>query len=225
MGAKVQLQWFWIGALAIMALGVACSFGTPNEAGSASKHGSPPPHLIGFMGDSWACGGGLALSVGPDGSYAAQTAKLLGSKYRISCAGGSGYVAPGDTVPFGDRVDDLLAGKPDVVIVQGSTNDYIASESEIESAAEDLFARIRRALPNTRVFALGPAYTPDAPRALTDVARAAIQAAADESGVTWIDLASTGWLDPAVDYADGYHPNANGHRVLARHLADALSTD
>ncbi|RKT33688.1 lysophospholipase L1-like esterase [Microbacterium sp. AG1240] len=179
-----------------------------------------PVTTIAFLGDSWAGGAGVPGG-GPDNSYAARTAREIGWPYDIFAGGGTGYTFPENT-RFMSRVAPLIEAAPDVVVVQGSSNDYRASEEEIRQAADEVFAAIRAGLPEARIYALGVFDSPGAPTDLNDVSRRAVSAAAAASGVTWIDGNADGWLNVETDFADGYHPNEGGHQKVADQLAAYL---
>lgn len=187
---------------------------------SATPSAQPDPTRIGFIGDSWSSGTGT--DGGPEAGYAALAAKELGWEYQIFAGGGTGYVqdnpATGDGA-FGDRVDDLIAFAPDVVVVQGSSNDSQYAADDIEAAAEQVFTTIRRALPQSTIYAFGVLDSPAADDAILATSRAGVSQAATDTSAIYIDPNDDEWLDLGTDFADGYHPDAEGHRKVAQQLA------
>lgn len=158
----------------------------------------------------------------PDASYAALAAKELGWEYQIFAGGGTGYVqanpVTGDT-SFAGRVEELIAFDPDVVVVQGSSNDSTYAPEDIEVAAEQLFTTIRKALPASTVYAFGVLDSPAADDVVLASSRAGVSQAAKDTSAIYIDPNDAEWLDLETDFADGYHPDAEGHRKVAHQLA------
>lgn len=193
---------------------------------TSSKSPEPDPVRIGFIGDSWSSGTGT--DGGLEASYAALTAKELGWEYQIFAGGGTGYLqdnpVTGDKA-FADRADELIAFAPDVVVVQGSSNDTPFAAEDIESAAEQLFTTIRRALPDATIYALGVFDSPAADDVILESSRAGVSQAATDTAAIYIDPNNDEWLDLETDFADGYHPDAAGHRKVAHQLAVQLDPE
>lgn len=203
---------------------------TPSEAATRSNEPratpvaeqTTEPIKAVFIGDSWIGGAGLEES-GPTNSYGGRAAAALGWDAIYLTGGGTGYTRGNDTGegPFIDRAQAAIDAAPDVVIVQGSSNDYQASSATIEAAANDLFATLRAGLPDAKIYVVGVSDSPSAPVAAMNTSRAAVEKAATANGATFIN--SNGWLDQATDFADGYHPNEAGHQKVADQLVAAVS--
>ena len=191
----------------------------PTAAPSPSRTGRP---VAAFLGDSLT---GEAGDVVAADDYVAFTARALGWSAVPFGQGGTGYANAGDAAgeaAYADRVDEVAAAQPDVVVVQGSTNDFVPPD-EVRAAAERTFAALHRALPDARVVAVGPLVTPDADPATVERTRDALAEAAAAQDVLLVDPVVGGWLQPTDGlYADGYHPNLQGHAELARRLVAAL---
>ena len=196
----------------------------PPRTGTSSTSPSPPTSSrLAVIGDSWSCGEGTDPGSGmakTDAGFVALAAQDLGWPYEISCIGGTGYTTDED--PYSARAGEVIDHGPDVVLVQGSTNDNHAPGARIEADAEALLGALRTGLPHVRLFVMGPAYSPAVDRALVDVGRAALRTAARHQDATWLDVATAHVLDPSEDFADGVHPDQRGHVLLARWLADEL---
>lgn len=178
------------------------------------------PTTIGFIGDSWSNGTGT--DGGMNASYAALAADQLGWEYRIFAGGGTGYLKSNPVTgdhPFGDRVDGLIEFAPDVVVVQGSSNDSAYAAEDIERAAEQLFTTLRRELPDATVYALGVFDSPAADDVILATSRQGVAQAAERTSIIYIDPSDDEWLDLKTDFADGFHPDSDGHRKVARQLA------
>jgi acyl-CoA thioesterase-1 len=174
-----------------------------------------------FIGDSWVGGAGIEDG-GPMDGYAGLATKELGWNSTYLTGGGTGYTrgnVQGEG-PFIDRAQAAIDAAPDVVIIQGSSNDYDASSATIEAAADELFAKLRGGLPDAKLYVIGVSDSPDTDPDAMNVSRAAVAKAAAANGGTFID--SNGWLDLNTDFTDGFHPNPVGHQKVADRIVDAL---
>jgi lysophospholipase L1-like esterase len=200
--------------------GVAPTAATDTQETESPQDAS---RTIGFIGDSWASGTGT--NAGTEAGFAALTAQELGWDYAIFAAGGTGYlqssVATGDK-PFADRVDELIEFAPDVVVIQGSSNDSLFAAEEVEAAAEELFTAIKAALPDATIYAFGVLDSPAADDTILAGSRQGVSQAALDTDAIYIDPNNDEWLDLASDFADGYHPDAEGHEKVAHQLARQL---
>jgi acyl-CoA thioesterase-1 len=173
-----------------------------------------------FLGDSY-----TAASEQGSG-YALRTAVAMDWAAVLERFGGTGYVTAGQLpggAPYADRLDEVVADDPDVVLVQGSTNDICSPVAAVGAAAEDLYAELQRRLPAARLVVLGPTAPPGVDRAAALAVRDAVEDAADGAGVPFVDPIAQGWLTPADGlYADPIHPNQAGYGQLADDLVEAL---
>ena len=189
-------------------------------SGTLPSPGTSP--RLAVIGDSWSCGVGSGDGSGlsePEAGFVGRAARELGWPHEIACLGGTGYTTRHD--PFSSRAGEVIAFAPDVVLLQGSTNDDHAPGRRIRSDAESLLRTLGTALPDARLFVMGPAYSPAVDGASVDRGRAALRAAAGSADATWLDVATSGVLE-GEDFADGVHPDRRGHVLLGRWLADEL---
>jgi lysophospholipase L1-like esterase len=217
-------------SLALAATG--CSVGGPAPAADRGPHVTSAASMAPatqatavFLGDSYTVGMGASAT---EAGYAERTAALMGWRAVVLGQGGTGYVNPSassDQSVYSGRLGQVAAAEPDVVVVQGSTNDAGRPWEEIEAAATELYAGLRTVVPSARIVVLGPLSPPGLdPGAVNDV-RNALARAAFATGVPFIDPIAAGWLLPADGlYADPVHPDDDGYRELAEDLARALRT-
>ncbi|WP_448615663.1 SGNH/GDSL hydrolase family protein [Modestobacter sp. URMC 112] len=211
--------------------GPAASSAGPTGTATGSTTATPsdpvpdePPTAL-FLGDSYTVGIGASS---PEAGYVQRTAALLGWRAVTQGQGGTGYVNPSDDTGqsvYGGRLAEVAAAQPDIVVVQGSTNDVGRPWESVEAAATELYRGLRTAVPTARVVVLGPLAPPGVdPVAVGDI-RNAVARAAFAAGVPFIDPIAAGWLLP-VDglYADPVHPDDDGYRELGEDLALALRT-
>jgi lysophospholipase L1-like esterase len=192
---------------------------------------APPPvravagqPLVAFLGDSWTAGAGASDRRG----YVVRTAERLGWGYANFGVGGSGYSVPGPHhSPFADRIADLAALHPDVVVVQGSLNERHSTPGALRPAAVRTLDRLRAALaPGTPVLVVGASYNPGTDDATIDWINDAVAEAARQAGLTFVNPAQAGWTDPDDPWvwADSIHPDDRGHQQVAEHLAPLLQS-
>ncbi|MBM9476033.1 SGNH/GDSL hydrolase family protein [Nakamurella flavida] len=186
---------------------------------------SDPAVLV--LGDSWAAGWG---SDDGRGGYIQEAFDELGwTRTVIDAVGGIGYLNPGDDAgDYQDQFDelgDLSVGDPDLIIVQGSTNDASVEYAGLPDAADTLFDSLQARWPNAQLLMLAgaPEEMPIDP-AVLDV-NALLGTIAAARGLPIIDPIQEDWITP--DNIDDYvditgHPNDDGHAYLAGLLAADL---
>jgi acyl-CoA thioesterase I len=193
------------GRLALLAFMLALAL-----AGAASAE----TRVIVALGDSLTAG----LGVPPEAAWPARLEVRLereGYPYRVVNAGVSGDTSAGAL----RRVDWALRSGPEIAIVALGANDGLRGQPvpALRANLAEIVARLQAA--GARVLLAGmrlpPNYGDDYTRAFAgvfaDVARRA--------RVAFMPFLLDGVAgDPALNQADGIHPNADGHRVVAEHL-------
>ncbi|MGY1743488.1 MULTISPECIES: SGNH/GDSL hydrolase family protein [unclassified Blastococcus] len=194
--------------------------GEPTAEPQASVDAGPGSPVAVFLGDSYTVG------LGGQG-YVTLAAEELGWSARGAGQSGTGYVARGVAYwmePFGGRVDEVAAARPDVVVVQGSTNDVGQAPDEVRAAAADLFAELAQALPDSRLVVVGPVAAPVVDPAGVRAIRDAVRDSAVAAGLPFVDPVAEEWLQPSDGlFADGLHPDDDGYAQMAAELAAALA--
>jgi lysophospholipase L1-like esterase len=193
----------------------------PLFAEAVQPYVAEPDPVAAFLGDSYTSGTGAAVGR----SYGPITSRLMCWAFAPFGEGGTGYANPGDAPGesvYADRVPQVVAASPDVVIVQGSTNDY--ENDEAYAGAVRTFSALRAGLrPDVPIVAIGPIQTPDSRDELVAAASSGVARAAAENGVRFIDPVAEQWVpkDPTY-FADGVHPNDRGHEMFATRAAEDL---
>jgi lysophospholipase L1-like esterase len=186
---------------------------------------------------------GDELTVGYDGyaaftSFAFMLGDLLGWNAWPVGSVGSGYVAGASNhLAFADRVKtDVIPYAPEIVVVQGGTNDAGTEVPVLSSAVSSLFSALQTGLPNAEIIAVGP-FSPVSESSTSPnliEARNEVQLAAANAGITFVDLigmiTGTGNVSSPqatgnANYyiaAGGQYPTQNGHGYLARRIASEL---
>lgn len=166
------------------------------------------------LGDSLTAGWGVA----PDEAWPALVDTRLkreGYPYRVVNAGVSGDTSAGGLA----RLDWVLRTDPAIVVVALGANDGLrgqpasALRSNLTAIVERLQAhKVKVLLAGMRLPPnYGAPFTGDFTAVFADVAR--------RTGVPLVPFLLEGVAaDPRLNQADGIHPNAAGHRLIAEHL-------
>jgi lysophospholipase L1-like esterase len=199
----------------------ACSaaFGLLHRAPAEVAPAAAKARVAVFLGDSYTVGFG-------GGGYVTRTAQELGWTAVARGQSGTGYVNPSEVTGqsvYGDRVAELVAVHPGIVVVQGSTNDLGRPIGAIAIAARELYAQLARTLPDAKLVVLGPLAPPGVAQKDIGLIRDVLADAAHDAGLAFIDPIAQGWLQPPSGlFVDGVHPNDAGYAELADHLVAAL---
>ena len=171
-----------------------------------------------FLGDSLTAG----LGLGEEAAYPAIVGELLAARgvaVRIVNAGVSGDTSAGGLA----RLDWLLSLHPDILVVALGANDGLRGQpvASIEANLREIVRRARAA--GSRVVLAGmkmpPNYGPDYTREF----QALYERLARELQLPFVPFLLEGVAaDPKLNQADGIHPTAEGQRIVARLVADAL---
>lgn len=190
---------------AALALGVVLALA------AATAHAEP---VIVALGDSITAG----LGVAADEAYPALLEARLrrdGYAYRVVNAGVSGDTTAGGL----RRVDWVLRAQPEIVILALGANDGLRGQSPKTTRAnlEAIVARLTAA--GARVLLAGMRMPPNYGEAFTRQFEAVFPAVARRANVALVPFLLDGVAaDPTLNQADGLHPNAAGHRVIADRL-------
>lgn len=192
------------------------------EAGASGA--SEDDELVLFLGDSLTAGYGL----GESAAFPSVLRRLLeeeGRSVRILNAGVSGDTTAGGL----RRLDWLLSQEPDIVVVELGANDGLRGLpiEHTEENLREILLRIRNAGARPLLVGMqvppnyGPEYAPAFEQIFPRLAR--------ELDVPLVEFLLDGVGGrPELNLADGIHPTAEGHRILARNVLphlQALLTD
>lgn len=204
-------------------MAVACALGlllgrcSGDEDAAGTGRPAPAPRAV-FLGDSY------TATSADGGGYVPATAQSMGWTPVLAAVGGTGYLAPAPgSGPYDTRVDDVVAGDPDVVVVQGSTNDAGYPVADVRRAARELYAALGEELPDAEVVVLGPLDPPGVDRAEVDAIRAVLAEESEAAGLPFVDPVAGDWLSSGAGlFADPVHPSEAGYGEFAVDLVGAL---
>jgi acyl-CoA thioesterase-1 len=196
-----------------------------------------------MLGDSWAGGTGATSFLT---SLPAQLELLTGWEMFRGGQSGSGYIAApsAPTTAYGStaRLNSVVAANPDIVIVQGTSNDD-ANTATVGAAAAALYTALATQVPKAKVVVVGAQNTSTTVSANRELARAAIRTAAlaAPNVVKFIDPITDAWITgtgntsaPGNDGnasvfvggtagTDNAHLNDNGYAYYARRILQGIA--
>jgi acyl-CoA thioesterase-1 len=170
--------------------------------------------VIVALGDSLTAGFGVA----PDEAWPARIAARLareGYPYRVVNAGVSGDTSAGAL----RRVDWTLRSRPEIVIVAVGANDGLRGQP-VAMLRDNLDAIVRRLHDaGARVLLAGMRMPPNYGETYTRAFATAYTDVARRTRTPLVPFLLDGVAaNAALNQADGIHPNAEGHRVIAERL-------
>jgi acyl-CoA thioesterase-1 len=178
------------------------------------RAGRADERVIVALGDSLTAGFGVA----PDEAWPARIAARLardGYPYRVVNAGVSGDTSAGAL----RRVDWTLRSRPEIVIVAVGANDGLRGQP-VAMLRDNLDAIVRRLHDaGARVLLAGMRMPPNYGETYTRAFATAYADVARRTRTPLVPFLLDGVAaNPVLNQADGIHPNAEGHRVIAERL-------
>jgi lysophospholipase L1-like esterase len=179
-----------------------------------------------IVGDSYTSGRGSASGIR---GWAQDLAEDRGWDAKIDGYPGTGYVDTGRTgsshYTFGPRIERHASFDPQLVIVQGSQNDWLVDSDTLRATVERTLRTAQQTWPDAVVVALGPSAPVPWANSTVGVA-ASVSAGAAAAGVPYIDALAGRWFtaanSPGYSAVDGGHPNDAGYQYLADRVGEAL---
>lgn len=165
--------------------------GVYTDAGDAIQPANVRGPRVIMVGDSF-CEGSNAAS-GPCSNYPVVFSELMGwDDVWTSGVGGTGFLNAGvGHLTYRQRLaTDVFPYNPDIVFVQGSTNDGSSTDAAVGAEALLTFQAIQAALPKTLICAFGPTLNVGVAYANQNTVkqRATIKAAVQAVGGLFIDI-------------------------------------
>lgn len=193
---------WWLVGLCALALAAALPGGAADE------------RVIVALGDSLTAGFGVA----PDEAWPALIETRIrreGYPYRVVNAGVSGDTSAGGL----RRVDWVLRARPEIAVVALGANDGLRGQEPGETRA-NLDAIVRRLQDaGVRVLLAGMRLPPNYGAERAGAFAAVFADVARRGRVPLMPFLLDGVAaDPGLNLADGLHPNAAGHRVIAERV-------
>lgn len=169
-----------------------------------------------FLGTSLTAG----LGVSPEEAYPALIERKIASagyEFRVVNAGVSGETAAGGL----RRAEWLLRQPIGVLVLELGANDALRGQdlAETRRSLQEIISRTRAAHPNAVIVIAGMEAPPNMGRAYTSEFRQLFRDLAAANGAVLIPflLEAVGGV-AELNQADGIHPTAEGHRILAENV-------
>ena len=182
---------------------------TPATASSAKK-------TVLFLGTSLTAGFGLE----PDSAFPQQLQRKIdaaGLAYQTVNAGVSGETSAG----LLRRLDWVLQRPADVIVVETGANDGLRGQpvAGTQATIGQILDRIHKEQPKARVLLVQMEAPTNLGASYTSAFRAMFPALARSHGVTLLPFLLDGVAGrPALNQADGIHPNYEGERIVTENL-------
>ena len=188
-------------------------------SGSASPEGAgKTTPTVAFLGDDYTTGTGASAKAE---RFTTLVCKRLGVTEQNFGADGAGYASPSAAGAYLSRVAQVVAAKPDVVVVSGGRNDVLDNADTVAAHATALFTTLHAELPNAVLVAVAPFWGDSAPQAALARIADSIRRAVEAAGGTYLDIA-----DPLRGHpewmADAADPNDAGYAAIATALESKL---
>lgn len=199
-------------------------------------------------GDSITAGYGFTVgdsTLFPNGErYAAEVRKLIGITDLVYASSGAAYMTrEGITIPTMYEQVESASADIDILTILGGTNDNYDGSTDIDSTDRTTFAgavnatlrlaKLKYPYIPLIVTTILPRQTSDAGNQSIVTKNGIIEQCAKKYGIPVLDLYASGMMPEALDtqltadgkeplYADGLHPSAAGHQVLAKIFAGEI---
>jgi lysophospholipase L1-like esterase len=214
---------------------------SPVFTGSASSPDTPTAApVMAVLGDSWGQGAGADAA---GGGFAWKVAAAHGWTMVDLSQGGTGFISTGpedmpDLSAFPDRVADVVAADPDVVIVAGGNNDSNRNytDDQVRDGVSRTLQPLIDQLPDATILVIGPFVPNGFPNESQQMVNTVVGEEATALGLPYISPQDLEWITGSrsstensgnqADYIgpDGAHPNQAGHDYLATLINAWLAT-
>ena len=176
-----------------------------------------------FIGTSLTAG----LGLNPDSAFPQliqQKIDSAGLSYEVINAGVSGETTAG----LLRRLDWLLRGTFDVVVVESGANDGLRGTpvATVERNLREIVTRIRTAHPTARILLAQMEAPPNLGNQYTVAFRSMFPRIAEESGATLVPFILDGVAGiQQLNQGDGIHPNQQGEHRVAENIWKVLGAE
>jgi len=212
------------GSIFIIALIILFSSCTNNKKPEArDQHNAPTDAItnikkksIVFFGNSLTAGYGLS----PEQAFPALIQKRidsLGLPYQVINAGVSGETSSGGKT----RIDWILREPVDIFVLELGANDGLRGTplSETKKNLQDIIDKVKAKYPDSKLVFAGMEIPPNMGQAYTTEFRNIYIELAAKNKMTLIPFLLEGvGGEPELNQADGIHPTAEGHIIVAENV-------
>jgi acyl-CoA thioesterase-1 len=214
---------FWILFILIIA---GCDNGKSGNAGSIAKKSDKAVQVkrkaILFFGNSLTAGYGLDDQSEAFPALIQRKIDSLNLPYKVINAGLSGETSAGGK----NRIDWLLRQKIDVFVLELGANDGLRGipVTETSKNLQEIIDQVKAKYPEAKQVLLGMQIPPNMGGRYISEFRAIFQALAIRNNMAFVPflLQGVGGIQK-LNQADGIHPTAEGHKILAENVWKVLN--
>ena len=124
---------------------------------------------------------------------------------------------------FTERIPAATAVGADVIVVQGSTNDYRHLDTILADGVAETLQAVVSANPQAQVVVLGPTRPVVSSAPGVDRMRALMARASADLGLPFVDGSDPTWLGQPDHYIDNQHLTPLGHAEFGRLVGDEFA--
>jgi acyl-CoA thioesterase-1 len=198
---------------------------TPTPAPIPVPVAPPAPLQVLTIGDSVMKGYGLT----PGSAWPDLIPSTTGWNVTSKACDGAGFIAPGSPEECGDTFGAVIrsasALTPDVVIIQGSSNDFGQSNAELLTATYNAVNAARSAFPKADIIGLSTLWSESQPPSQLADTNSQVRQAVTAVGGHYLDIGQPLGGHPELMQDDDVHPTAAGQRVLATAIQSAVAEE
>ena len=212
------------GSFFIVSLIILFSACTNNEESQDNNQNNNPTETVAvakkktivFFGNSLTAGYGLS----PSEAFPALIQKRIDSlnlPYQVINAGVSGETSSGGKT----RIDWILREPIDIFVLELGANDGLRGTllSETKKNLQDIIDKVKAKYPDTKLVFAGMEIPPNMGQAYTTEFRNIYTELAKKNSMTLIPFLLEGvGGEPELNQADGIHPTAEGHVIVAENV-------
>jgi len=139
---------------------------------------------------------------------------------------GAGFLAIGSADDCATNFPSIVKGastlQPDLVIIEGSSNDFGMSNSSLLESTVSAISDLQAEFPRAKIVGLSAIWgDTTVPDEIAEI-NSQVQQAMTQVGGTYVDLGQPLSGHPELMQGDDVHPTAAGQRVLAAAVKEAL---
>ncbi len=202
---------------------------TPDSATSArpipGRTGAVKPRAV-FLGDSYTRGSGASTAAN---RWSSLVAAAQGWTEINQGVGGTGYGTRQDHPPgkpYPDRLIEVVAAHPAIVLVSGGINDLRSPAPTVARGVARTYSMLRSLLPRAKIIAVAPFSNDEAPTSALRAIASEVHKAAVSVGADFLDPGYVLVGHAELVHRDGPHaghPNDAGYARMASAINSALA--
>ena len=182
-----------------------------------------PPKKVLMIGDSIMKGYGLT----PGEAWPELISATNGWDLTSLACDGAGFLAPGSPDECGNTFVDVSRTAatltPDLIIIEGSSNDFGQPNSQLLSATVTALTILRSEFPNAEIIGLSTVWSDTEPPAQLADINSQVEQAVIAVGGRYLDIGQPFGAHPELLQGDDVHPTVAGQVALAAAIQTAIA--